>query len=117
MASLNRPIHRIQSPIQNPLTTENLRRVSVGNNKWLMQYPGSPIVSDIGQQIGATVSDPFGFKATIDGLQTDIKQGIPTFLVGAAVLVVGLILIWSGVQAFILPTAGKIAGAALKVAT
>jgi len=82
-----------------------------------MPFPGSNVVLDVGQQIGATVSDPFGFKATIDGLQTEIKQGIPTFLVGAAVLIVGLILIWSGVQAFILPAAGKVAGAAIKAAT
>lgn len=110
-------INRVQAPIQNPLTLQNLRG-SVYNSKHnsTLQFPGNSQTFDIGQQIGATFADPFGFKATIEGLQSDISAGIPGFLVGAAVLIVGVLLIFAGLQAFVLPAAAKVAGTVAKAA-
>lgn len=104
-------VRKINAPIRNPLTLDNLRNAARSNKQILMPFPGSNEAINVGQQIGATLADPFGFKAAIDGLQSDISAGIPTFLVGAAVLIVGVILVYSGVQAFVLPAAAKVAKA------
>lgn len=104
-------LKRIQTPIRNPLTLENIRAQQT--RQYLTHYSGSNITIDSGQ-LAATISDPFGFKATIDGLQNDISSGIPGFLVGGAVLIVGIMLLWAGLNAFILPSAGKAIGAVAK---
>jgi hypothetical protein len=107
---------RINPPITNPLTLQNIRSAASSNKQILMPFPGSNELLNVGQQIGATVADPLGFKATIDGLQSDISAGIPGFLVGAAVLIVGVLLIYTGLQAFVLPAAGKAIGTIAKAA-
>lgn len=119
MATLNK---RINTPIKNPLTTQNLRSVANSAEPIWIRYPniaGGAFAdrTNVGQQIGSTISDPLGFKTAIEGLQADISAGIPGFLVGAAVLIVGVLLLWTGLQAFIIPTAGKVVGAVAKAAS
>lgn len=112
MATVNK--NRINTPIRNPLTTSNLRAAVTSNKQILMPFPGSNEVMNVGQQIGATVADPFGFKAAVEGYKQDFKNTLPGVLIGGAVLVVGLMLLWAGINAFILPTAGKVVATAAK---
>lgn len=108
-------IRRINAPITNPLTLDNLRQATRRNKQILLPIPGSNEALDIGQQLGATLADPLGIRAfstQIDGYGNDIKNSIPGAILGGVILVIGLVLIWAGVQAFVLPAAGKVAAAA-----